>query len=225
MDTEQFLKEYIDFVVPKLETIEQAIYLYVVRHTVLEDKDNVLVNISNAAKSNIFGLSGRGGTMSISATRNKVYTLQEKGFIEVIDSTGRGLRLKTILPSQNATLIAKEETKEQAAPLEELDFYVVPELRQALRDREGNRCFYSFQKITDENFTIDHVISRPEGKNTYNNLVATTKAMNNKKTNMPAQDFLRSLFREGLLTETEFQERTVALEQLQAWELKPHINS
>ena len=223
MNTEQFLKEYIDFVVPKLETIEQAIYLYVVRHTVFEDKDNVLVSISSAAKSNIFGLSGRGGSMSISATRNKVYTLQVKGFIEVIDSTPTGLRLKAILPSQNASTLA-EEAKEKAVPLEELDFYVVPELRQALRDRERNKCFYSFQKITDENFTIDHVISRPEGKNTYNNLVATTKAMNNKKANMPAQDFLRSLFREGLLSEAEFQERTTALEQLQSWELKPHVN-
>ena len=224
MNTEQFLKEYIDFVVPKLETIEQAIYLYVVRHTVFEDKDNVLVSVSSAAKSNIFGLSGRGGTMGISATRNKVYTLQEKGFIEIIDSTPTGLRLKAILPSQNASILAEEEAKEKAVPLEELDFYVVPELRQALRDREGNKCFYSFQKITDENFTIDHVISRPEGKNTYNNLVATTKAMNNKKANMPVQDFLRSLFREGLLSEAEFQERAAALEQLQAWELKPHVN-
>lgn len=224
MNTEQFFKEYVDFVVPKLGTIEQAIYLYVVRHTVFENKDDILVSISSAAKSNAFGLSGRGGPMGISQTRDKVYTLQEKGFIEVVDSTSMGLRLKAVLPSENPAVRAEEEIKEQAVPLEELDFYTVPELRQALRDREGNKCFYSFQKITNENFTIDHVISRPEGKNTYNNLVATTKAMNNKKANMAAKDFLRSLFRDGLLSESEFQERTTSLEQLQAWELKPNVN-
>ena len=224
MNTERFFKKYVDFVVPKLGTIEQAIYLYVVRHTVFENKDNVLVSISSAAKSNAFGLSGRGGPMGISQTRDKVYTLQEKGFIEVVDSTPTGLRLKAILPSENPAVRAEEEIKEQSVPLGELDFYTVPELRQALRNREDNKCFYSFQKITDENFTIDHVISRPEGKNTYNNLVATTKAMNNKKADMPAQDFLRSLFRDGLLSEPEFQERTIALEQLQACELKPSVN-
>ncbi|WP_299497226.1 HNH endonuclease domain-containing protein [uncultured Shewanella sp.] len=224
MNTEQFFKEYVDLVVPKLETIEQAIYLYVVRHTIFENKENILVSISSAAKSNAFGLSGRGGTMGISQTRDKVYTLQEKGFIEVVDSTSKGLRLKAVLPSENPAVRAEVDIKEQSVPLEELDFYAVPELRQALRDREGNKCFYSFKKITNENFTIDHVISRPKGKNTYNNLVATTKAMNNKKANMAAQDFLRSLYRDGLLSESEFQERTIYLEQLQAWELKPNVN-
>lgn len=224
MSTELFFKEYIDFVVPKLETIEQSIYLYVIRHTVFEDKDDILLSISSAAKLNYFGLSGRGGKMSISATRDKVYTLQAKGFIEVVDSTPTGLRLKAILPSQVPSIQESEEAKAKEIPLEELDFYTIPKLRQALKKREGDRCFYSLQKITDENFTVDHVVSRPEGKNTYNNLVATTKTMNTKKSNMSADDFLRLLFREGLLSEVEFQGRIKALQQLISWKLKPNID-
>jgi hypothetical protein len=162
--------------------------------------------------------------MGISATRDKVYTLQEKGFLKVIDSTPTGLRLQAILPSAIPFIKAIEEEKENEIPLEELDFYIDPILRQALREREGNRCFYSLQKITDENFTVDHVISRPDGKNTYNNLVATTKAMNNRKSNMSAEDFLRTLFRDDLLSEVEFQERLKTLQQLKAWELKPNAN-
>lgn len=111
MDTESFIKEYVDYVVPRLETIEQSIYLYVIRHTVLEGKDSVLVSISSSAKSNAFGLSGRGGTMGISATRDKVYTLQEKGFLKVVDSTPTGLRLQAILPSAIPFIKAIEEEK------------------------------------------------------------------------------------------------------------------
>jgi len=223
MNIEHFLKEYLDYAVPTLETTEQAIYLYVVRHTVLENKENVLVSISNAAKTNAFGLGSRGGTMGISATRDKVYALQEKGFIKVVDSTPAGLRLQAVLPSDIPSIKSIEEEVESQTPLEELGFYSDPALRGKIREREGNRCFYSLQKITDENFTIDHVISRPEGKNTYNNLVATTKAMNNKKSNMSAEDFLRSLFRDDLLSESEFRKRLKTLEQLKAWELKPNV--
>lgn len=224
MDIELFFKEYIDYVVPRLETIEQSIYLYAVRHTLLENKENVLVSISSSAKSNAFGLSGRGGAMGISSTRDKVYTLQDKGFLKVVDSTPTGLRIKAVFPSEIPSIKAIEEKMEAKIPLEELDFYTEPNLRQAIRAREGNRCFYSLQKITDENFTVDHVVSRPEGKNTYNNLVATTKAMNNRKSNMSAEDFLRTLFRDDLLSESEFQERLQVLQQLKAWELKPSIN-
>ncbi len=224
VDIELFFKEYIDYVIPKMETIEQSIYLYVVRHTLLENKENVLVSISSSAKSNAFGLSGRGGTMGISSTRDKVYTLQEKGFLKVVDSTPTGLRLMPVLPSEMPYIKEIEENVAAKIPLEELDFYTEANLRNSLREREGNRCFYSLQKITDENFTVDHVVSRPEGKNTYNNLVATTKAMNNRKSNMSAEDFLRSLFREDLLSESEFQERLKALQQLKVWELKPSIN-
>ena len=177
MNIEEFFKEYLDYAVPILETTEQAIYLYVVRHTLLEGKNNVLVSISNAAKNNSFGIGSRGGTMGISATRDKVYTLQEKGFVKVVDSTPAGLRLQAVLPSNVPSIKNIEIEAESKTPLEELDFYSDPVLRAAIREREGNRCFYSLQKITDENFTIDHVISRPEGQNTYNNLVATTKVM------------------------------------------------
>jgi len=223
MNIEQF-KEYLDHAVPILETTEQAIYLYVVRHTLLEDKDNVLVSISNAAKNNAFGLGSRGGTMGISATRDKVYTLQEKGFVKVVDSTPAGLRLQAVLPSDVPSIKKIEKEVEAQIPLEKLDFYSDPVLRTKIREREGNRCFYSLQRITDENFTIDHVISRPEGQNTYNNLVATTKVMNTRKSNSKAEDFLRALFRDELLSETEFHERLKALEQLKAWELKPNVH-
>ncbi len=209
---------------PQLETTEQAIYLYVVRHSWLESKENVLVSISNAAKSNAFGIGSKGGTMGISATRTKVYSLEKKGFIQIVDSTHTGLRIKPILPWENPNIKRELETAELETPLEELDFYSDPLLRRAIRERENNRCFYSFQKITDENFVIDHVVSRPEGNNSYMNLVATTKSMNNKKNDMNADDFIRSLYRDGLLSEAELKERLQALEQLTNGELKPKIN-
>jgi len=224
MDTNKFLGDFVDLVVPNLDTTEQSIYLYAVRHSLIEGKGNVLVSISNAAKSNAFGLGNRGGTMSRYATRKKVYSLEQKGFIEVVDSTHSGLRIKPILPWDNPNIKKKIESKEIETPLEELDFYSDPVLRRSILKRENNCCFYSFRKITDENFVVDHVVSRPQGDNTYKNLVATTKSIHDKKGNMSAEDFVRALYRDGLLSEDELKDRLQALEQLKAGELKPIID-
>ena len=223
MDIKEFIRDFVDLMVPKLDTTELSIYLYAVRHSWLEDKESIVVSISNAAKSNLFGLGNKGGTMSISATRNKVYTLEKKGFLKVIDSTHSGLRIKPILPWDIPELKKEIESKEEEIPLEEIDFYTDPSLRRAILKRENNRCFYSFHKITEDNLVLDHVVSRPQGNNSYMNLVATTKAMNSKKDNMNADDFLRSLYRDGLLSEDELKDRLQALESLKAGELKPII--
>lgn len=224
MDTNKFLRDFVDSVVPNLDTTEQSIYLYTVRHSLIEGKDNVLVSISNAAKSNAFGLGNRGGTMGRYSTHKKVYSLEQKGFIKVVDSTHSGLRIKPILPWDNPNIKKKIELKEVEMPLEELDFYSDPTLRRSILKRENNRCFYSFRKITDENFVLDHMVSRPKGNNTYKNLVASTKSIHDKKGNASAEDFIRSLYRDGLLSEDELKDRLQALEQLKAGELKPKIN-
>ena len=224
MEIDKFLSEFVALVMPLLDTTEQAIYLYTIRHSVMHGKENVLISISSAAKRNAFGIGSKGGTMGISATRTKVYSLQTKGFVNIVDSTHRGLRVKPILPWDHSGIKRTEEISEASTPLEKLDFYSDPALRRAIRERENNRCFYSFQKITDENFVLDHILSRPQGNNSYMNIVATTKSMNNKKGNMKADDFLRLLYRDGLLSESDLTDRLQALEQLMDGELKPQVS-
>ena len=107
--------------------------------------------------------------------------------------------------------------------LEEMDFFEVPANRELILNREGNRCFYCLGGLNGNNYVIEHVISRPEGDNSYRNLVASCRQCNNKKGSSEAADFLRILYRDGFLTSNEFQDRLSHLERLQAGELKPSI--
>ena len=43
MDAARFLREFHDFLAPKPDTYEQALYLYIVRHSRLEGKDNAVI--------------------------------------------------------------------------------------------------------------------------------------------------------------------------------------
>jgi hypothetical protein len=43
MDTKKFFLEFQDYLAPRLDTYEQAIYLYIVRHSRLIDEENVVI--------------------------------------------------------------------------------------------------------------------------------------------------------------------------------------
>lgn len=65
------------------------------------------------------------------------------------------------------------------------------------------------------------VVSRPAGENCYRNVVAACRQCNNRKGSSTAEDWLRTLYREGFLKAPDFQDRLSHLERLRAGELKP----
>lgn len=72
---------------------------------------------------------------------------------------------------------------------------------------------------------IEHVMSRPNGNNSYRNVVAACRQCNNRKEPSSAEDVLRRLYREKLLNADEFEGRTSHLERLLAGDLRPKVAS
>lgn len=53
---------------------------------------------------------------------------------------------------------------------------------RAIKERDGNRCQYTGVQLTNQTFSLDHVIPRSKGgKDTWENLVAAHKEFNSKK--------------------------------------------
>jgi len=75
------------------------------------------------------------------------------------------------------------------------------------------------------NFVMEHVISRPNGDNSYRNIVAACRSCNNKKDDLLAEDFLRTLYRNSLLSEDELKDRLDYLTKLKRGELRPEISA
>ena len=50
MNVEQFLKDFQDHLAPRLDTYEQAIYLYLFRHTRLVGRDDAVVGFKSARR-------------------------------------------------------------------------------------------------------------------------------------------------------------------------------
>lgn len=68
---------------------------------------------------------------------------------------------------------------------------------------------------------IEHIVSRPKGNNGYRNVVAACRECNNRKKNMPAADYIRKLYREGVLSLEDFKTRLSLLEAVLEGRLRP----
>jgi len=222
VDLHSFLVEFQDYLAPRLDTYEQALYLYLFRHGRLLGLEEVVIGFKSARTRMAMGVGTSGKPMAEGTCYEKLRSLQAKGCIE-LTSERAGSRVRLRLPNEiPGVVVTPPQTP--ALTLEEMDFFEVEENRRLILEREGYKCFYCLRGLKQENHVIEHVVSRPAGGNDYRNVVASCRQCNNRKGDMAAEDFLRLLIREGFLSDDEFQQRRGDLLRLQAGELRPLIN-
>jgi hypothetical protein len=224
MDLEKFIIDFQDHLAPRLDTYEQAIYLYIFRHSRFVGKEEEVIGFKSARARMACGVGEKGKPMSDNTAYEKLQSLESKGCIKIITSERTGRRIRLKLPLEIPGVISEIAVAPEVS-LEELDFFNIPENRSLILDREGHLCFYCIRALNSENHVIEHVVSRPNGINSYRNVVAACRHCNNRKGNSSAEDFLRTLYRESFLSETEFEERRSHLERLRNGELKPVLGT
>jgi hypothetical protein len=223
MDLKKFIEEFQDYLAPTLDTYEQALYLYIFRHSRLLDADEVVIGFKSARARMACGTGVGGRPMADKTAYHKLRSLESKGCIQIVSSERGGQRIRLRLPEELPGVIPEQGAEAPAPSIEEMDFFSTPENRVLILEREGHRCFYCLRGLTAENHVIEHVVSRPAGDNGYRNLVAACRECNNRKNDSSAEDYLRTLYRGAFLTPDEFQDRLLKLGQLRNGELKPIV--
>ena len=224
MDIKTVLQDYVDHLMPRLDCYEQTLYVYLLRQSHLAGTPEVTIGFKSARRKMGSGIGTKGHGMSEGTCYEKLRSLQKKECIKVLDSTTAGTKLRVMLPAEipgvlPSTISISEQT------LEEMDFFNVPNNRKAILEREGQRCFYCLRTLDASNHVIEHVNSRTTGGNGFRNVVAACRACNNRKNDLPVEDFLRGLYRDGLLNPDEFTDRSRTLERLRAGDLKPPMKT
>ena len=224
MDAAQFLMQFQDHVAPRLDTYEQALYLYAVRHSRLVGLTDVVIGFKSARAAMAFGIGKAGTPMSEHVCYEKLRSLETKGYVQLLGTEHGGTRLRVLLPSEIPGLLPGEASAPQVS-IEDMDFFEVSENRLLIFRREAGRCFYCLRSIDAKNHVIEHAMSRPNGNNSYRNIVAACRQCNNRKGSASAEDFLRTLYREKLLAADEFEGRISHLERLRVGELRPWLTT
>ena len=219
MEPEQVLKDFQDHLAPRLDTYEQAIYLYLFRHTRLVRVEEAVVGFKSARRRMACGVGEKGKPMSENTAYEKLRFLQKKGCIVILDTNREGRKIRLKLPSEIPGVVVA--TAPEPPDLEAEDFFEIEENRLRILAREGHHCFYCVRQLTVDNYVIEHITSRPEGSNGYRNVVAACRECNNRKGSSTAEEWLRTLYRAGFLDAAAFQERQQGLDGLRAGKLKP----
>ncbi len=216
------LTEIQDYLVPILDTYEQAMYSYIFRHTILSGKDKTIISVKTA---NIgLGKSGTKAQPSEAVKMKKVRALVEKKCIEVINRSHKGTEVKIFLPKEIPGVVPVNIELSGSIDIENLDFYVGRKYVEELLEREGHKCFYTLQTIAPDNCVLDHVIPQAKGgNNSYRNIVASSFDANSLKNDKDVQDFIREIYRMGLINLAEMQSLKERIELLQSGKLVPEI--
>jgi len=153
--------QFQDHLAPRLDVYEQALYLYIARHTIAVDQFEATIGFKSAWKKMAFGVGTAGTPPSEGTIYEKLKSLEIKGCIKVLSSERTGTRLRLIPPHEIPGVIPVA-VPEVALTLDQMDFFAVLENRKLILEREGWRYFYCLAGLDAENHVIEHVVFASE---------------------------------------------------------------
>ena len=193
---------------------ERVVYFYLVRRTRLAGKRRLETSIGQLAHELC---------LSKTATRTAVRRLAGVGALRIVGRSHVGHKIEVKTPREIAGCMKKaERSRGWNSPLETCGRSRSG--RIAIFQREGHRCFYCLRLLDTRARAVDHVVPRARGgRDDYRNVVASCAACNFLKKDMAAEDFVRRLHRQSLISRREFYRRIAALRALKQGRLRPGV--
>lgn len=216
-DLVKIIKEIEDYLISflKLDPYERSLYYHLFRQTRLIDKEETIFVISSAPATVGF---------TDYPARNRLRTMDKKGCIKIVEVRRDGLKIKVLLPNEIEGCVVKRKKEADPVDIETIDFYSDPKYRATILKRENRECFYCLKKISEDNYVLDHLTSQLNGgDNSYRNLVAVCHECNSKKAGKNHDDFVRMLYRGGILSQKDLEKRLATIERVINGEIKPAI--
>lgn len=212
------IEEIEDYMIPflELDSYEKSLYYYLFRHSRLIGKKETIFIIGSASK-----------TVGITefTARDRLRKLNSKGCIKIEEVTKVGVRVSILIPNEIENCVKSNDSNDLIEiNIEDVDFYNDLRFRELILNRENNECFYCLKKIKRENYVLDHLISQVNyGNNSYKNIVASCHECNSIKSGKNGDDFIRTLYRKGILSLNELEKKLELIEKLINGELKPEL--
>ena len=204
MNVEAIIKQCEDYLFTsmKLSVRERVLYYHLLRPTHLEGKSSALFALLPLA--NATGVSE-------SSSREDIRSLNERGCIKIEDRSRNGHLVRVFLPEEIAGVLPNVTTT-VGVDIETLDFFESRKFVSVLLAREDYRCFYCLKDILVETCQLDHAIPQVVIRNnSYRNIVCSCHECNALKQDQVASEFLRSLYRKGVLSQLDLENRLTFL--------------
>ncbi|MGA3038168.1 MAG: HNH endonuclease signature motif containing protein [Vulcanimicrobiaceae bacterium] len=198
-----------------LDVHERVMYYFVFRHTVVIEQPEMRMSIPQIAAAT---------DMSDTKARETVRSLAKKGCIK--NEVGKdGYRVEIVLPAVLVDVVDRAPA-EEIIDIETIDFYTGRRYVVPLLERQDNKCFYCRKEVTANVCVLDHVKPLAHGgDNSFRNIVASCHECNSLKKDAEATDFMRTLYRRGILNQDDLFGRIMILDDLREGRLRLHSMS
>jgi biotin operon repressor len=198
----------------EMTVCQRSLYYHLLRHTRLLGEESRLFAIdplANALRVSEFSI------------RRDIRALHAKGCIQIEGRSHRGHQIRVLLPLEIPGIVPSGDSPEPV-DLGDVDFFSGRRFVEALLARQDGLCFYCSKGLRATDCQLDHVVPRASGEDhSYRNVVAACHECNTTKQERHADDFVRWLYRRGVLSQPELEGRLAALAALQAGELVPDL--
>ena len=193
---------------------EARLYYHLLRHSRFAGEHDALISVAQIAEVL---------NCSKNTVKPRLRTLQDKKVIEVLNTGWAGTRINVFLPREIPNAVP-EEIELEVSDIEAIDFYKDTKYRSAIFEREQGLCFYCRRVLTNGDSGLDHAEPQvAKGTNSYRNVVAACHCCNSSKGDATGDEFLRKLYRRGILGVVELEERLAEMAKLKEGLLRPII--
>jgi hypothetical protein len=201
LELPDIMRDIIDLLFPHITPYQAAIYMYLIRHSVLSDGTQ-LVRASTRGMRNgvIKSMSGQSTGMSQGSVQRSLSELEKIGAIQKQGEPNReGTPYRVLLPEEIAVCQRdRERLREVPNPVSvkesELDYYNVRDNRAKIFERDNYKCRHCDKQLTRFTVTLDHVTPVSKGgDNSFENLVTSCLDCNSKKNARLLGDFMADM--------------------------------
>jgi len=178
-DHQAVIHELVDYLLPELTSYEGAMYLVILRHTILNDGQRI-IRIGKRTLSARFAKGARGERTNYEHITKVLKGLEEKGCLKIGDTSQDGT-LYTIVPPREVPSVIEKLALSVPLP-EDNDYFSSDEKRREVFERDKWTCQYCGEKVSAGNSTLDHYVPRSKGgDNSKGNLKAACLICNSVK--------------------------------------------
>lgn len=196
----------------RLKLFDRALYFHLVRATRLRGKRMLVTSMPKLAAD---------AALCKSVVKKGLWRLERHGAVRILYRNYHGHRIEVRLPQEipGCRRHMRAAGRTEAAE----DCYHSPKRRQIIFERDGHRCFYCLRNLGRYR-VVDHVVPQSQkGGDDYWNLVACCPACNFAKGELSAEDLLRKLCRQEVLSRREFNARIEALRLFRQRKVRPEV--
>ena len=201
--------DVVDLLMPELKPYESALYMHLLRHSVVESgtayvRTSVRKLQSGVVKSPYSGTTSGGGepveATSYKSIQTALARLVDIGAIRQEGDPNRIGTLYRVLLPEEIEVCQRRRAQQSVrpaitAPEAEADFYNIRENRLKIYERDNYHCTYCGKQLTRFTATLDHITPVSQGGgNGADNLKTACLQCNSRKTARPLGDFLAEKF-------------------------------